>query len=122
VKREAEAPASIPAAVAPRSISPAALHHLATAEDYQRRLWCSDVIEELERALRESPELASEPEVTRIAIPCLRARTQEKTMRFLVEHVGANAKAELEAVVANEPKADVREGAQRALARLGGAP
>jgi serine/threonine-protein kinase len=114
--------ASIPAAVATSPISPSARHHLATAEDYQRRLWCSDVIEELDRALSEAPELAAEPEVTRIAIPCLRAKTQEKTMRFLIERVGANAKAELRAAAASESKADVREGAERVLARLGEAP
>jgi hypothetical protein len=88
------------------------------ADDYARRLWCSDAVDELERALRDEPELRSNRELTRIAIPCLRARTQFKTMRFLVESVGADAKEELEAALEVETKPDVREGAQRALEQL----
>jgi serine/threonine protein kinase len=102
----------------PVPISSAARRHLSLAEDYQRKLWCSDAIDELERTLREEPQLRSNPDLTRTAIPCLRARTQSKTVRFLVEDVGDDARPELEAALAMESKPDVREGIERALARL----
>jgi serine/threonine-protein kinase len=116
-------PPTVAAAPAPASVSPSARHHLLLAEDYQRKLWCSDAIDELERALRDEPGLRSNPELTRAAIPCLRARTQAKTLRFLVASVGDDARSELEAMLAVEPKGDVRAGIERALAQLtGGAP
>lgn len=108
--------AAAPSAVVPASAS--ARRHLAMAGDYQRRLWCSDAIDELERTLQDEPQLRSNPELTRLAIPCLRSRTQAKTVRYLVESVGSGAKAELEAALAVESKPDVREGIGLALAEL----
>jgi hypothetical protein len=118
-------PPAPPPALAPATpvlASPSARHHLNLAEDYQRRLWCSDAIDELERTVREEPRLRANPELTRTAIPCLRAKTQERTIRFLVENVGSSARTELEAALAVESKPDVREGIVRALARFSGQP
>jgi len=117
------APSPPPTAqVLPREtpISPSALRHLDTAEDYQRRLWCADAIDELQRALRDDPRLRSEPAVTRTAIPCLRARTQAKTVRFFVDSIGESAIDELRAAASGDIKPDVREGARRALAEMEG--
>jgi serine/threonine-protein kinase len=110
-----------PVAVAPTAVvtaSASARHHLSMASDYQRRLWCSDAIDELEKTLQDEPQLRSNPELTRLAIPCLRARTQAKTVRYLVQSVGSGAKAELESALAVESKPDVREGIGLALAEL----
>jgi serine/threonine-protein kinase len=116
-------PAAAPSPPArPMFASPAARHHLGLAEDYQRKLWCSDAIDELERVVREEPQLRGNPELTRTAIPCLRAKTQERAIRFLVENAGSSARTELEAALAVESKPDVREGIVRALARFGGTP
>ena len=108
-----------PVAAPPAPVSASARRHLAMADDYQRRLWCSDAVDELERALRDDASLRSSPELVRIAVPCLRAKTQAKTIRFLVEDVGSEAKPTLEAALSNEAKPDVREGLQRALERFG---
>ena len=89
------------------------------AEDYQRRLWCADAVDELERALRDDAGLRSNPELVRIAVPCLRARTQAKTIRFLVDGLGIEAKPTLEAALSSEAKPDIREGLERALERFG---
>ncbi len=88
------------------------------ADDYMKKLWCSDAVDALELALREDPRLRSDPEITRIAIPCLRTRTQAKTVRFLVEMVGADAVPALQAALASESRSDIRDGVQRALDRL----
>jgi serine/threonine-protein kinase len=114
----------VPVAAAPPPIpvSASARRHFSLAEDYQRKLWCSDAIDELERTLREEPQLRSHPELTLTAIPCLRAKTQAKTIRFLVESVGSDARAELEAALAVESKPDVRQGIERTLEQLGSAP
>jgi serine/threonine-protein kinase len=85
---------------------------------YQRKLWCSDALEELERALRDQPSLAAEPPVTRAAIACLTSKTQSKAVRFLVEKVGAPATASLRAAAAADGNSDVKRGAERALERL----
>jgi serine/threonine-protein kinase len=116
-------PASPPAAAArlPHSaLPPSVRRHLSLAEDYRRKLWCNNAIEELERALREEPELRLDPEITRSAVPCLRTKSQGKTIQFLVTMVGSDARAELESALASELKPDVREGVQRALAQLAG--
>jgi serine/threonine-protein kinase len=110
------APAAIPEAVAP--LSPSARRHLALAADYERKLWCSDAIDELERALHDSPSLRNDRALVRTAIPCLRAKTQARTIRFLVESFGETARPELEAARAGALPADVREGVERALSQI----
>ena len=112
------APLTFEPTVVQPATPPSARRRLTMADDYARKLWCSDAIDELERAVREDPRLRSDPELTRIAIPCLRARTQAKTLRFLVETVGADAIPALQAALVSEAKGDVRDGAQRALDRL----
>jgi serine/threonine protein kinase len=102
----------------PQPASGSARRHLQLADDYQRKLWCSDAIDELDRALRDDPQLRSAPEVTRIAIPCLRTRTQAKAVRFLVETLGADARSELDAALAAETRPDIRAGLERALSQL----
>jgi serine/threonine-protein kinase len=112
-----------PPAVAAQPASPvtaSGMRHFSLAVDYQRKLWCSDAIDELERTLRDEPQVRANPEITRTAIPCLRAKTQAKAVRFLVDSVGVDAKPELEAALAVESKTDVREGIERTLARLTG--
>jgi serine/threonine-protein kinase len=104
------------AAAAP--ISAAARRHLELAQDYQQRLWCADAIAELERALKEEPELRANSDLIQTAIPCLRSRTQSRTIQFLVERIGADAQPELQAALGRDLKPDVREGVERVLARL----
>jgi len=118
----APARASAPASIAPGPISVSARRHIQLAEGYQQKLWCADAIDELERALHEAPALRANPDLTRTAIPCLRAKTQARTVQFLVGSIGVDARAELEAALAGELKSDVRDGAQKALARLAGPP
>jgi len=108
---------TVVSAAAPVS-SPSTRRRLVIADDYGRKLWCSDAIDELERALREDPGLRTDAEVTRIAIPCLRARTQAKALRFLVEMVGRDAIPALQTAATGDPKPDVRDGAARALSLL----
>jgi hypothetical protein len=103
----------------PLPISAEAYRHYKLAAEYQQKLWCADAIDELERAIREQPELRGSPEVVRIAIPCLRAKTQSKAAQFLVG-LGPGARAELEAALSQGLKPDVREGVERVLARLSG--
>jgi serine/threonine-protein kinase len=99
-------------------VSPSALRHLRLADEYRQKLWCADAINELERALRDQPELRSSPDLIRTAIPCLRARTQARTIHFLVAEIGPEAQAELEAALDEQLPPDVREGVERALNRL----
>jgi hypothetical protein len=98
--------------------SEGARRHLGQALAYQRRLWCSDAIEELEKALRDDPGLRSDHEVTRVAISCLTPRTREKATRFLVERVGTAAQGALEQAAAGDGNSEVRRGAALALERL----
>jgi serine/threonine-protein kinase len=88
-------PASEPTPVAAPSELPApsvgairtkAQHHLDLAAQYQRQLWCSDALLELERAVKEQPDLES-PELERIASSCMGPKTRDKAQRFLDEHV-----------------------------------
>jgi hypothetical protein len=88
------------------------------AEAYRRRLWCSDAIEELEKAARSDAAIADDERSLRIAIACLTPRTREKSIRFLGEHVGAAARPALEEAAASYPNSEVRRGAQVALERL----
>jgi serine/threonine-protein kinase len=101
----------------PLPISAESYRHYKLAAEYQQKLWCADAIDELDRAIRAQPELRGSPDVVRIAIPCLRAKTQAKAAQFLVG-MGPGARAELEAARSQDLKPDVREGVERVLARL----
>jgi serine/threonine protein kinase len=105
-------------AVGDSRLSPAGRRHLAAAQDYGRKFWCSAAIDELQTGLHEAPELRSDPQLTRMMIPCLRAKTQEKTLEFLVTVMGRDAKPELEAALSEDLRPDVRDGVHRALARI----
>jgi serine/threonine-protein kinase len=111
-------PSPLPVAppVASATLSRDALAHLSLAGDYQRKLWCSDAIEELERALKSDPGARSQ--TIPIAVACLTPKTREKAIRFLVERVGAEARPILEQAEASDENPEVRKGAERALARL----
>lgn len=111
-------PVPIPTAPLPVPQPTAAQRKLLVATEYQRRLWCSDAIEELERALRDDASLRDDPEVMRIAVACLTAKTQQKAVRFVVEKVGPSARPALERALAEETNVDIKKGAQKALDRL----
>ena len=49
-----------------------------------------------------------------------RARTQAKTMRFLVETIGSDGRPALEAELAVETRPDIRAAIERTLAQLTG--
>jgi hypothetical protein len=91
---------------------------LSMAVGYAGRLWCSDAIEELDKALRDDAALKDDPAVIRTAIVCLREKTRERAIRLLVERVGPSSRDELERAVTQGPNAEVRKGAQMALERL----
>jgi hypothetical protein len=92
--------------------------HAALAAAYQHKLWCSDAIEELDRALRDDPRLRSDASVVHHAISCLTPKTQGKAIRFLVEKIGPEAAGPLRAAAEGDPNLEVRKGAERALERL----
>ncbi len=98
--------------------SPSARRHLALAEDYQRRLWCTDAIDELGRALKDAPALRESVDVVRIALPCLRPKSQQRTLRFLVDQLGDSAIAPLKEALTVETRPEVRDGITRALLEL----
>jgi len=121
----AVAPAPVDSATvsAPESrLSPAGRRHLGAAQDYAHKFWCSAAIEELATGLHEAPELRADPQLTRMMIPCLRAKTQEKTLEFLVTVLGRDARRELESALTEDLRPDVRDGVQRALARIANRP
>ena len=66
-----------------------AQRHLAQAIDYQRKLWCSDALEELDKALRDDPGLSDDVSLQRVAIACLTPKTRERAARLLVERVAS---------------------------------
>jgi hypothetical protein len=112
------APVGTAPVVAPESrLSPAGRRHLSAAQDFGRKFWCSAAIDELQTGMHEAPELRADPQLTRTVIPCLRTKTQEKTLEFLAT-LGRDAKPELEAALTEDLRPDVREGVQRALARI----
>ena len=96
----------------------AAVRHLELADGYRRKLWCSDALEELERAAREDARAARLPETTQIAIGCLTPKTRDKAVRFLVERVCPEARRAVEEAQASDPNPEVRRGAERVLERL----
>jgi serine/threonine-protein kinase len=118
------APAPVAAPVAPPAAMPSppsagsGARHLALAVDYQRRLWCSDALEELERAVRDEPRLGTDPQAIAAAIGCLRSKTQQKAVRFLVDVSGKAALPALIAAEANDPRPEHRAGAARARHEL----
>jgi serine/threonine-protein kinase len=112
------APVAVKAAPPAPVITESARRHLALGASYQRKLWCSDALEELERALREAPGLRSDGELQRIAIACLTPKTQAKAVRLLVDRVGASAREALAAAVESDANLDVRVGAARALEQM----
>jgi hypothetical protein len=117
---EAPPPVAEPvaAATAAPAPSPEAQRHLETAVMYQRKLWCSDALEELEAALRSDASLRGDEDVQRTAIACLTPKTRDKALRFLVERVGEPARAQLAAAVGSDANGEVRRGARMALDRL----
>jgi serine/threonine-protein kinase len=110
----------VPTPAPPPSTSPpeSARRHLAQALDYQRRLWCSDAIEELEKALRDDAALRDDTSLQRTAISCLTPKTRERAIRLLVERVGGSARGELERAATESPNSEVRKGARVTLDRL----
>ncbi len=98
--------------------SPSAQRHLALAEDYQRKLWCTDAIEELTRALKDDVTLRESSDLVRIATPCLRPKSQQRTLRFLVDQIGRAAIAPLELALREETRAELRDGIARTLGEL----
>jgi hypothetical protein len=98
-------------------ISEDALRHLQQAVGYQKRLWCSNALEELELALHEAPALGSDVTLQRTAIACLTAKTRDKALRFVVGRLGAAARPALE-TAATDANPEVRRGARMALDRL----
>ncbi len=114
-------PASAPpkVAIAPQpSSAPSAQRHLQQAIDYQRRLWCSDALEELDKALRDDEHVRDDAALQRTAIACLTPKTRERAVRLLVERVGPSGRAELERAAAESANGEVRKGARAALDRL----
>jgi hypothetical protein len=111
-------PPQQPATAMAMGPSPEAQRHLATAVMYQRKLWCSDALEELEQAVRSDAAMRGDDELQRTAIACLTPKTRDKALRFLVELVGEPARAPLAAAVVSDPNGDVRRGARMALDRL----
>ncbi|HEX9104466.1 MAG TPA: hypothetical protein VF997_19780, partial [Polyangia bacterium] len=114
------APSKVVAAPAPTvsGVPESARRHLAQALDYQRRLWCSDALEELDKALRDDAALRDDPSLQRTAVACLTPKTRERAIRLLVERVGPGARAELERATAQSLNSEVRRGAAMALERL----
>ena len=115
--------ARVPPPVAPSSPTPrlppeSARRHLVQAIDYQRKLWCSDALEELDQALHEDAALRDDLSLQRTAISCLTPKTRDRAVRLLVERVGAGARAELERAATQSVNAEVRRGARATLAAL----
>ncbi|MDB4966013.1 MAG: serine/threonine protein kinase with repeat [Myxococcales bacterium] len=112
------APPPTPPPALVHGVAPEARRHLEMAADYRRKLWCSDAIEELDRAWRSDEAIGADERVTTIAISCLTPKTREKATRFLSERVGARARDPLTAAATGDPNLEVRRGAQKALERL----
>jgi hypothetical protein len=91
---------------------------MAMAEGYRQKLWCSDAIEELERALHDAPALRDDPELPRIAIACLTPKTRDKATRFLVEYIGEPARAQLTEAAQAAGNSEIRRGAELALEKM----
>jgi serine/threonine-protein kinase len=100
------------------NVPASARRHLSMAMGYAGRLWCSDAVEELDKALRDDPALSDDPALVSTAITCLREKSRERAIRLLVERVGPASRSELERAATQGPNAEVRKGAQMALERL----
>ncbi len=92
--------------------------HDALATAYARKLWCSDALEELERAVRDDLRLRDDPNVARRAIACLGPKTNARAARFLGEKLGAVARPVLQAAATGEPNLELRRAAQKVLDRM----
>ena len=113
-------PPAAPKVVAapPPSSAPSAQRHLQQAIDYQRKLWCSDALEEVDKALRDDAGLRDDASLQRVAISCLTPKTRERAVRLLVERVGASGRSELTRAATESANGEVRKGAREALDRL----
>jgi len=92
--------------------------HAALAAAYAHKLWCSDALEELDKAVRDQPQLATRPELARSAMLCLGPKTNARASRFLVEKLGPDARAALQSAATADPNPELRRNAQRLLERL----
>jgi hypothetical protein len=99
-------------------VNVATAHRLELAVDYERKLWCSDALNELERAVHDDPRLGENPVAIGVAIGCLRLRTQARAIHFLVESAGAAALPALADIEARDPRIELRAGASRARALI----
>jgi hypothetical protein len=121
MRHKAPLPATAPpppvVVAAPAPPSGSAQRHLHQATAYAAQLWCSDALAELERALRDDERLRSDPSLLSSAIVCLRPKTRDRAIQFLVERVGAPARGAL-AAAATSDNVEVRRGAELALERL----
>jgi serine/threonine protein kinase len=107
-------PTAVPVPQPPRGES----RHMKLALDYQRKLWCSDALDELEKAVREDASIGASPPAIDIAVGCLRQKTQDKAVRFLVDNAGQAALSALAEVESKDSRADYRYGAARARAAI----
>jgi hypothetical protein len=116
--KEIKAAPTIAAPTPPPVIGGSGQSHLDLAGNYQRKLWCSDALLELERAVRDDPGLERDPEFSRIAVRCMRTRTRDKAMR-MVERLGSDALPALdEAIAAPGVDADIKRAAAEVRARI----
>jgi serine/threonine protein kinase len=91
--------------------------HAALAAAYSHKLWCSDALDELDKALREQPALKKDPLLSRPAIGCLGHRTAWRAARYLVDEIGPDARRPLEEAMAGLG-GDARRNAEAVLAQL----
>ena len=113
-------PAPKVATTPPASSAPSAQRHLQQAIDYQRKLWCSDALEELDRALRDDARAARRRRrCSARPSRCLTPKTRERAMRLLVERVGAGGARRARARGGRErQRRGARKGARATLDRL----
>jgi hypothetical protein len=91
---------------------------LATA--YQRKLWCSDALEELERAVRDRPSLGADAQVGRVAVGCLTRRTQGRAERFLLSWASGPALGVVREAATGSPNPEIRRAAEGVATRAAG--
>jgi hypothetical protein len=112
------APVVTPAPAVEAALGAEAARHLALAVDYERKLWCSDALGELDRAQRDDPRAGADPAAIGTAIRCLRQKTQARAIHFLVDASGKAALPALADVAAHDSHPDVRAGAEKARALI----
>jgi hypothetical protein len=89
------------------------------ASAFQRKIWCSDSLEEFDRALGDQPEFAVDHDLQRRVIACLGGRTQGRALRLIAERLTPAAEAALREAAEADPNGEIRRGAARALAQMG---